>query len=408
MALRPFQVVVRPFIRCLSPAAKPTVAGFSEVKNMHTGGLCKSLPSSRLACNTTVVHTVALEAESASHCCSLPNLCGTDTLQTSYKYRATPYYPAEGAILVPLALKAADTLSNNYTCSHGLLHLSSIEMVPLSSPGPTSTSQDGPPFLVIASTSALCCAAATHLCSHTDSPQLMSQQDRDYTAVTVQTAAAGAVDSIVDRLVDDALLCHNTAVACAVDAVVAQLVSKSICDAEAAVKQRQQAARAVVSVLDDLVSDAIAEDEAAQVEVGDTMLNKLISNAVGDFRAALAESLSDLDRQSTAVDEQVISSANAEAGAESAAACQSFTAQSHVREPTGDVSEAAGSLSKGPGMHSRSGVDQVVRSACYSEPQAAEGSGGAGGQQVQQLRRDMELLSTGIHLEVYRVPSLLV
>ena len=278
-------------------------------------------------------------------------------------------------------------------------------MVPLSPLRPTCTSQDVPASLVAASTSQSNHAAATYLCSQVDSHQLMSQQDSDCTDTLVQAAAASFVDSAVEDLVEDVLMIHNTATAYAVDAVVEQLVSEAICDAETANYAMKQSS-AVDSVLDDLVSYVVDDDKAAQVEVVNTVLDELISNAVHDVQAALA----DLNISTTAVDavlEEVISSVVAEAGAESAAPCQPCTAQSLVSEPTGNVSEAVGSLSKGPGMPSACGAHQTVRTASYySPPQAADSSGGAVRQQVQQLRRDMEQLSKGIHLEVYKVPSL--
>ena len=349
----------------------------------------------------------------AKDCVTLYQLCVIDTLQAIYKPSGAPFWPTDGSILVPSALTADYNLGNNSTCSHGVLHLSSIEMVPLASLHPTCTSsQDGPAPSVTASTSTPNGAAASYLCSQADSHQLMSEPGHDSTDTLVQTAAASAVDTLVDDLLEDVLSFHNSSTAYAVDAVVEQLVSEAICDAQTAdyaMKQSQEPAKAVDSVLDSLVTDVVSNDAAAQVEVVDAVLDELISNAVGDVQAALVESLSDLKTQTTAVDtvfERVISSVVAEAVAESAAACQPFTAQSLVSEQTGNVSEAVGSVSERPSMHSPSGADQAVCSACYSPPQAAENSGVAVKQQVQQLRRDMEVLSKVIQLEVYQVPPL--
>ena len=283
-------------------------------------------------------------------------------------------------------------------------------MAPLTSVHSIGVPQDGPASLVTAFTSAPNHAAAT--CSQADSHQLMSQPGPDSTDSLVQPAAASAVDTLVEDLVENTCAFYNVVTSFAVDAVMEQLVSEAICDAQAAnyaMQQSKEAARAVDSVFDDLISDVVADHAAAQVEMVDTVLDELISDAVHDSQATLAESLSDLNTQTTAVDavvEQVISSVVAAAAPESTAAGQQLPAQSHLSEPTGNVSEAGGNLNERTSMRSTSGADQVVPSASYSPPEAAESSGGAGRQQVQQLRKDMQLLGKDIHVEVYKVPSL--
>lgn len=114
-------------------------------------------------------------------------------------------------------------------------------------------------------------------------------------------AAAIAIDSLVDILVEHVLSFHSAA--CAADDVMEQLVSDAICDDEAAndaMTQFREAARAVDSVLDDVVSYIAADAEDTQAEVVGSVLNELISSAVGGPQAALAQSLSDLNRQTKA------------------------------------------------------------------------------------------------------------
>ena len=344
-------------------------------------------------------------------------LQGTDTPTTM------PLCPADGAILVPTALTTVPTISDQHTCSQGVIHLDDKELVPLH-----PTFPDNPASLVTAS------AATSNgllLCGQANGQQVVSELDPDHPDSLLRKAAAGAVDSIVDDLVEDAVAHHDMATACVVDAVVEQLVNEANYDSEAAdyaMNQRREAATAVDCVLDQLVSDAVAEDEAAQLEVVDIVLDELVSNTVVDAEAAQAEVLSDL-KLSQAVDtllEQVISSVMAEVQAESAAAmCQSFTVQSCLSEPNGNLSkelsmqstagahQAVGSLpSYSPPSYSPFSCSQPSYSPfsysqpSYSQREDAVSSGAAARQQVQQLRREMALLSGSTYTELYQVPPI--
>lgn len=304
--------------------------------------------------------------------------------------------PADGAILVPTELAATPTTSTHHTtCSQGMLHVHRTELIPLR----PSFSED-PPSLVTASAAA---SNGVFLRSEGNGQQVVSHLDYDHPDSLVQTATAGTIESIVDDLVEDALLYHDIATDCVVDAVMEQLISEAICDTEAvnhAMNQRREAAVAVDSILDQLVNDAVADEEAAQIEVVDIVLDDLVSKAVLDVDAAQAELLSDF-KLSQAVDtvlQQVISRVSEDVRDESAAAmCQLLTTQSHAGEP-GD------SLSKDLSMQSTGEAGQAVGPhTSYLQHDDALSSQAAARQKVQQLRRKMEQLSRSIRIQTYQV-----
>ena len=310
----------------------------------------------------------------------------------------TTVAPADGAILVPTGLAAMPSANNHHTCSQGVLHVHRTDLTPL-----CPSSSDDPASLGTASAAP---SDGVLQGSQADGQQVITQPDHgrqagSQTMTAMQAAAAGTVDSIVADLVEDALSYYNMATDCAADAVVEQLVSEAICDTEAAnyaMNHRRAAAMAVDSILDQLVSHAAADDEAAQIEVVDTVLDDLVSKAVVDVEAAQAELLFDI-KQSQAVDavlEQIISNVSQEVRAESAAAmCQPLTTQSRAGEPGGSLSKK---LSTGE-------ADQAVGPhPSYLQCEDAVSSQAAARQQLQQLRRKMELLSRSISIQTYQVP----
>ena len=308
-------------------------------------------------------------------------------LQDTATPSTMPPHAADGAFLVPTAPLSMD---NQGACFQGVTHLDSKELVALRPASP-----DGSVPLVPASAA----SSGGLICGQADVQQGMNHLDHDHPDNLVQTAAAVVADSIADDLVEDALSYHNMATTCAVDAVVEQLVSEANCDAEAAdaTNHRREAAMAIDSILDQLVSDAVADDEAAQVKVVETVLDELVSNAVVGVDSAQVETLSDLKSSRTldSVLEQVVSYVTAEAQAGSATvACKPVTVQRGV----------SGSSSKDLSMQSTAEAHQGVGSQpSYLQCEKASSSKSAAKQQVQQLRRGMELLSGTIYTELYQV-----
>ncbi|KAL3143103.1 hypothetical protein ABBQ38_003376 [Trebouxia sp. C0009 RCD-2024] len=231
---------------------------------------------------------------------------------------------------------------------------------------------------------------------------LITQEGNGYPESSLHSAV---VDSILLDLVDDAISYHELGTACAVDAVVNELVSDAVFDAEAAccaILHDRAAGMAVDSVLDDLITDTVAAGaEAAQAQIVPVVLQDPASTAVVAVTVAQPKTVVDLviNRAVDAQLEQLLSSVTADVlcaqMVESAAMPQRSLASQPIC-PSSSVTDSSITMS------STAAAGPVDGSGACAQPQGTGSDGSACRQQVQQLRREMQQLSTKVPLEVYQ------
>ncbi|KAL3138439.1 hypothetical protein ABBQ32_006231 [Trebouxia sp. C0010 RCD-2024] len=297
---------------------------------------------------------------------------------------AVSTFTAETTILVPDALPAILSHGGASTFSQGVVHLQSPESAILC-----------PSFDLSGDTS----SAVSFSTATPADVVLITQEDHRHPDTSVHSAV---VNSTLLNVVADAISYHELETACAVDAVVDELVSNAVFDAEAAcsaILHDRAAGMAVHSVLDDLLSDAVAAGvEAAQAQIAPTLLEDPASTAVVAVTAVQPETVVDLviDRAVDALPEQLLSSVTADAHMVESAAMPQPSPASQPVCPSGSVTDVSISRSSTAAACPSNG------SGGCTQPQDTGSDGSASRQQVQQLRREMVQLSRKVPLEVYQ------